>query len=66
MPGDFSPQETAKPDQIRAKIQAYLETIGLGDWQVRLTDSTNFYFRVKARQKTILMSPRVSHLDYLM
>jgi hypothetical protein len=56
----FEAQEKANPTEIVDTIKNYLNSYGINDWQVVLTEETAFYFRVKASKKTILVSKNVN------
>ncbi|HYD34710.1 MAG TPA: tyrosine/phenylalanine carboxypeptidase domain-containing protein [Vitreimonas sp.] len=55
-PLPFESKEHRTPDQIVTGIQDYLNAYGITDWQIQISNQTDFYFRVRANKKTILIS----------
>jgi len=54
-PLPFESKENKSSQEIIDGISAYLKNYGVHDWTVQLSDQTDFYFRVKAPKKLILI-----------
>jgi hypothetical protein len=52
----FESKEHKTADEVMQGIRDYLKGYGIDDWQLILTDQSDFYFRVKASKKTILIN----------
>jgi len=54
----FETKENKTSAEVISGITKYLQTYGVNDWSVELSEQTDFYFRVKAQQKRILIGSR--------
>jgi hypothetical protein len=54
-PLPFESKETKTSADIVTGITDYLHSYGITDWTVELSEQTDFYFRVKAAQKKLLI-----------
>lgn len=55
-PLPFESKENKTAEEIVRDISTYLESYNIFDWNVTLSDQSDFYFRVRADQKTLLIS----------
>jgi hypothetical protein len=55
-PLPFESKESKSPEEIVTGIKNYLAVYGVHDWQLELTTQSDFYFRVKASEKRLLIS----------
>ena len=55
-PLPFESKENKSAEEIISGIQQYLENYDIYDWSLELSEQSDFYFRVKAAQKRMLIS----------
>jgi len=56
--GKFETKENMTPPEIIKGIQEYLKNYGIKDWEVQLTDETDFYIRILSQKNMVFVSKR--------
>jgi hypothetical protein len=56
--GEFESMEDIEPPEIIEGIKKYLENYDINDWNVELSENTDFYIRIQSSKKNIIVSKR--------